>query len=120
MTEAKSRREALILEEIEDLSKYLEGIPEALRVRGIFEAYYDRLDALHEELIQSILSPPSLEINKTVLSVASLFDEPDDKTYWLSRVSRERLRHLEILRCISYGKSIAARFQRVLEFASLS
>jgi len=118
MTEAKSRQEALILEEIDDLSKYLEGIPETVRARGIFEAYYDRLDELQEELVQSIMSSPSFRIDKTAFSVTSLFDEPDDKIYWLSRTPQERLRNLEFLRCISYGKNIAARLQRVFATAS--
>ena len=101
MSETKSRQETLILEEINDLSKYLEGIPEALRAKGIFEAYYDRLETLQEELVQNIMSSPSFQINKTAFSVTSLFDEPDDKIYWLSRTPQERLRNLEFFRCIS-------------------
>lgn len=44
------RDEASIREEIEDLSQYLAGIPEALRKNGAFMAYEARLEALQAKL----------------------------------------------------------------------
>jgi len=60
---------------------------------------------------------PSLKVDRTVLTVASLTDESDEKAYWLSRTPHERLRHMELLRRINYGYRATARLQRVLEFA---
>lgn len=115
MPEAELEQEELILEEIRSLSKDLDGIPEALRADGIFEVYKARLKALQEEVIRRTLA--SLKIDKTAFSVTPLFDNADEKAYWLSRSPQERLRHIEILRRINYGDQATARLQRVLELA---
>jgi len=57
----------------------------------------------------------SLKVDRTVMTVASLGDDSDEKAYWLSRTPHERLRHMELLRRINYGPRAAARLQRVLE-----
>ena len=114
MTEAELQQEELVLEEIHDLSKYLDGIPEAIRATGLFAAYQARLVALQEEVIQKTLA--SLKIDKTAFSVVSLYDDnSDEKAYWLSRTPAERLRHVEILRRINYGTQAVSRMQRVFE-----
>ncbi len=59
-------------------------------------------------------------LNKTVFSLAPLFDEADEKAYWLSRTPGERLRHIEMLRRINYGHRAATRLQRLLEIAPRS
>lgn len=59
----------------------------------------------------------SSKIDRTVFSVASLFDDSDEKAYWLSRTPQERLRHMELLRRINYGRRATARLQRFFEFA---
>jgi hypothetical protein len=55
------------------------------------------------------------KMDKTSFTVSSLFDESDEKAYWLSRTPQERLQHLEILRQINYGYTTAERLQRVFE-----
>ena len=65
-------------------------------------------------------SPSDLKIDKTAFSTVSLGDEADEKVYWRSRSSRERLRHVEVLRRINYGDHSTARLQRVLEIVQLS
>ena len=55
------------------------------------------------------------KVDKTVITVSSLYDESDDKAYWLSRTPQERLQHTEILRQLNYGYTTAERLQRVLE-----
>jgi hypothetical protein len=115
MIEAEFEQEELILQEIYSLSKHLDGIPEISRANGAGEAHVARLKALQEEVIQKTLA--ALKINKTAFSVTSLFDDSDDKAYWLSRSPEERLRHMEILRRINYGTQATARLQRVLELA---
>ena len=63
------------------------------------------------------LSPSTLKIDKTALSLAPCFDTADEKAYWLSRTPSERLQHIEVLRRINYGHHATARLQRVLEVA---
>jgi hypothetical protein len=67
-----------------------------------------------DELIETV------KLDKTTLAVAPLFEESDEKSYWLSRTPQERLRHVEVLRRINYGHRATARLQRVLELAPLS
>jgi len=51
MNKAKSRQQKLIVEEMRELSSYLDGIPEALRTSGAFDAYQARLNLLGKELL---------------------------------------------------------------------
>jgi hypothetical protein len=67
-----------------------------------------------DELIKTV------KLDKTTLTVAPLFDNSDEKAYWLSRTPEERLRHIEALRWINYGNHATARLQRVLELVPLS
>ena len=60
-----------------------------------------------------------LKIDRSAISVASLTDESDEKVYWLGRTPHERLRQVEILRRINYGRRAARRLQRVLEVADI-
>lgn len=59
----------------------------------------------------------NMMVDKTNITVTSLQDTSDEKTYWLSRTHRERLQHIEILRRINHGHRAAARLQRILEVA---
>jgi hypothetical protein len=62
----------------------------------------------------------SSKMDKTVLTVASLGEEADDKAFWASKTPAERLAALELLRQIAYGYDPAtARLQRVLEVVEL-
>jgi hypothetical protein len=63
----------------------------------------------------------SLRMDKSAFSVGSLFDESDEKEYWLSKTPLERLEAVEIMRQIVYGYDPAtARMQKVLEVVSRS
>lgn len=60
------------------------------------------------------------KMDKSTISVVSLFDPSDEHAYWLSRTPDERLAALELLRVINYGYDPAsARLQRVLTVAQL-
>jgi hypothetical protein len=60
------------------------------------------------------------KMDKTAFSVASLFDESDEKAYWLSKTPLERLEALELMRQWMYGYDPAtARLQRVYSVAKL-
>ncbi len=62
----------------------------------------------------------AFKMDKSVFSVASLFDESDEKAYWLSRTPQERWQAIEVMRQIIYGYDpSSARLQRVLEVAEL-
>ena len=58
-----------------------------------------------------------LKLDKTVLSIGSLSDTSEERTYWLTQTPRERLKQIEILRRINYGNRATRRLQRVLEVA---
>ncbi len=55
--------------------------------------------------------------NAAGASATALTDEPDDRAYWHGRTPEERLRHVELLRCINYGPAAATRLQRILEIS---
>ena len=55
-------------------------------------------------------------LQRTAFSVASVFDQSDDKSYWLSKTPYERLEAVELMRRILYGYDPSTtRLQRVLE-----
>ena len=59
-------------------------------------------------------------LDKTALKVTSLFEESDEKEYWLSKTPAERLLALEFMRQIAYGYDPATtRFQKVLAVSEL-
>ncbi len=55
------------------------------------------------------------KVRRDVFKVASLFDESDEKAYWLSKTPDERLEAVELMRQIIYGDEAAKRLQRVFE-----
>jgi len=60
----------------------------------------------------------TLKVDRTVMSVGSIYDESDEKAYWLSKTPAERLEALELYRQIAYGYDPnTLRLQRVLEIA---
>ncbi len=63
---------------------------------------------------------PAFRVDKSAFSVASLFDESDEKAYWLSKTPYERLQAVELMRQVIYGYEPAtARLQKVFEVAEL-
>ncbi len=53
-------------------------------------------------------------VDKTVFSVASLFDESDEVAYWKTKTVAERFRAIEVMRQVIYGYDPSTiRFQRV-------
>jgi hypothetical protein len=63
-------------------------------------------------------TPESFKIDRTAFSVTSLFEETDEKEYWLSKTPYERLEALEWMRQVIYGYSpFTTRLQRVLTIA---
>jgi hypothetical protein len=59
-------------------------------------------------------------MNKTQLVIASIDEEPDDRTYWLSKSAAKRFEHIEMLRALNYGAKASSRLQRFFEVAELS
>lgn len=61
------------------------------------------------------------KIDQTAFSVGSLFDESDEKAYWLSKTPHERLEAIEFMRQILYGYDPSStRLQRVLTITELT
>ena len=59
-------------------------------------------------------------VDKTIFSVASLFDESDEKIYWASKTPYERLQAVELMRQVIYGyQPSTIRFQRIFEVVEL-
>ena len=57
-------------------------------------------------------------MQKTIITVASLFEQSDEKLYWLSKTPDERLQALELMRQIIYGYDPSStRLQRIFEVA---
>ena len=56
-----------------------------------------------------------LKLDRTALSIGSLSDTSEERTYWHAQTPRERLKQIEILRRINYGDQATRRLQRVLE-----
>jgi hypothetical protein len=54
-------------------------------------------------------------MDKTVFTIGTLTDDPDDLAYWHSRSPEERLEALELMRQVMYGYDpLSARLQRIL------
>jgi hypothetical protein len=65
------------------------------------------------------MSQPLFKMDRTVLSVADLHDDSDEKSFWLSKTPAERLAAMELMRQIVYGYEYetAPRLQRVFTIA---
>lgn len=60
------------------------------------------------------------KMDKTVVTICSLGDEPDDVAYWRGKTPEERLAAMEFMRIINYGyDATSARLQRVLTVTPL-
>ena len=71
--------------------------------------------------MKSMRAIDTFKMDKKAISVTSLFEESDEKEYWLSKTPQERLEALELMRQINYGYNpITDRLQRVLEVAKLT
>jgi hypothetical protein len=61
------------------------------------------------------------KIQRSAFTVASFFDQSDEKSYWLSKTPYERLEAVELMRQIIYGYDPSStRLQRVLEASQRS
>ncbi len=66
------------------------------------------------------LIDPRFKMDKTAFRVDSLFDESDEKAYWLAKTPHERLEAVELMRQVVYGYNPAsARLQRFFEVVEL-
>ncbi|HEV2474398.1 MAG TPA: hypothetical protein VGS41_17105 [Chthonomonadales bacterium] len=65
------------------------------------------------------VSPKDVRLDRTVLAVSKLTDEDLDLDYWAEATPEERLRYMELLRRVNYGRRAAGRLQRVLSVAKL-
>ncbi len=60
-------------------------------------------------------------LRRDAFTVSSVFDESDEKAYWLSKSPYERLEAVELMREIIYGYDpFAERLQRVFEVTQRS
>jgi len=74
-------------------------------------------DSLRAEMSDPVRSS---KMDKTVVSVSSLGEEPNDLEFWLSKTPGERFAAIEFMRTVNYGyNATSARLQRVLEIVEL-
>ena len=60
-------------------------------------------------------------LDKNVISITSLNDIEEEKKFWLSKGSKERIEAIELNRRMVYGRNrIASRLQRFLETSELT
>jgi hypothetical protein len=61
--------------------------------------------------------PEKARVNRRAITVAHSFAEADaeDRAFWSKQSPQARLRAMELLRRINYGKAATGRLQRVLE-----
>jgi hypothetical protein len=52
------------------------------------------------------------KVRRDVFTVGSLFDQSDEKEYWLSKTPEERLEAVELMRQIIYGDEAAKRLDK--------
>lgn len=58
------------------------------------------------------------KVDRSAITVGNVFDESDEKAFWLSRTPLERLEAVELYREIAFGHdACSARLQRILETA---
>jgi len=61
------------------------------------------------------------KVQRDAFTAASVFEQSDEKSYWLSRTPYERLEAVELMRQIIYGYDPSAiRLQRVFEVTQRS
>jgi len=60
----------------------------------------------------------SAKVDRRAFEVTSLFEQTDEKRFWLTRTPAERLQAVELMRQVLYGYDPSTvRLQRVLEIA---
>jgi len=60
-------------------------------------------------------------MDRSRFSVNSIFDETNERQYWLSKTPQERLEAIELMRQINYGYDpYTARLRRVFEVVHLT
>ena len=65
-----------------------------------------------------MVRPHFPELQKTAFTVASVREESNEKSHWLSKTPYERLEAVELMRQILYGYDPSTtRLQRILEVA---
>lgn len=70
--------------------------------------------------MEKSFSKDPMDMDKNSFSVGSLFDPPDEKTYWLGKTPQERLWAVELTRRVVYGYGdTSPGLQRILEITQL-
>ncbi|MCW5775259.1 MAG: hypothetical protein KIS87_02265 [Phycisphaeraceae bacterium] len=62
----------------------------------------------------------TFRLDRSAFDTVSLRDQDDDGTYWRTRSPEERMKALEYLRRMAYGRAATERIRRVLSVARLS
>lgn len=58
-----------------------------------------------------------MQVDRSIVSISSVFEDTESRNYWLTQDPQKRVRHIEELRRINYGNRATERLQRVFEIA---
>lgn len=59
-----------------------------------------------------------IRIDRTKITFAQSFDDPEEREYWLSCTPDQRMLAVEMMRRVAFGyDEVSGRLQRILEFA---
>jgi len=61
--------------------------------------------------------PASIRLDKSALSISHSFDDAEGLAFWHAQTPEIRLRQVEKLRRVNYGRRATSRLQRVLEIS---
>jgi hypothetical protein len=61
--------------------------------------------------------PPSARLDKSALSVSHSFEDAELLAFWHAQTPEIRLRQVEKLRRLNYGRRATSRLQRILEIS---
>jgi len=68
-----------------------------------------------------LISIDNFGMDRSRFSVNSIFDETNERQYWLSKTPQERLEAIELMRQINYGYDpYTVRLRRVFEVVHLT
>ena len=59
----------------------------------------------------------SMQVDRSIVSISSVFDDTESRDYWLTQGPQKRVRHIEELRRVNYGNRATERLQRFFEIA---
>jgi hypothetical protein len=58
-----------------------------------------------------------MQVDRSIVSISSVFENTESRNYWLAQDPQKRVRHIEELRRVNYGNRATERLQRFFEIS---